>query len=170
MHPIILPFLAAALLLTACGSDSDNGKPSRAEMEEQALKFAQCMREQGIDMPDPEFGGDGAIMQRIGGHGDARRIDPARMERAMEACREFQPSRDIELSPEEEQEMRDRMLAHTECMREHGVDMPDPQFESGGRVIMRERRGVGGINPESPKFRKADAACRDLLPLPGDDE
>ena len=28
-------------------------------MQEQALAFAQCMREHGIDMPDPQFGNDG---------------------------------------------------------------------------------------------------------------
>jgi hypothetical protein len=169
MHRIILPLLlAAAASLTACGSDDNDGRPSRAEMEDMALKFAQCMREHGIDMPDPQFEEGGRMTQRIGGPG--QRIDPKRMEAAQEACREFQPKVDVDMSPEEEQELRDQILAHTQCMREHGIDMPDPQFEGGGRVIMRESRRRGGVNPESPAFRKADEACRDLMPQPGDDE
>ena len=47
-------------------------------------------------------------------------------------------------------------------MREHGVNMPDPQFEGGGRVRMG---GPGtDVNPESPRFREAQEACQDKLP------
>jgi hypothetical protein len=58
------------------------------------------------------------------------------------------------------------MLAFAKCMREHGVDMPDPQFSSsggGGRVTI----GVGGegrIDPESQSFQDAQTACESLMP------
>ena len=33
----------------------------QAEMQEQLLDFAQCMRDHGIDMADPVFGEDGRV-------------------------------------------------------------------------------------------------------------
>lgn len=155
----LFPLALVAMTFAACGKSTDD-PPSAAEAEEQALKFARCMRENGIDMPDPQTDADGRMTQRIGGPGV--RIDPARMEKAMEACREFEPTGGRAVSPADEQEFRDRILEFTQCMRENGVNMPDPQFEGGGRVIMRERRGA--VNPESPTFRKAQEACREFMP------
>ena len=48
------------------------------------------------------------------------------------------------------------MLAHAECMREHGVDMPDPVFEGGGGV--RQRGPDENVPPE--KVEAAQKACR----------
>jgi hypothetical protein len=45
-------------------------------------------------------------------------------------------------------------------MRENGVpDFPDPEV-SGGGVKMGIPRGV---NPQSPAFKKAEEACRELM-------
>ena len=53
-------------------------------------------------------------------------------------------------------------LAFSECMRSHGVTaFPDPQ-PSGGISL-----GGTGINPASPAFEAAQAACRKLLPVGG---
>ena len=38
-------------------------------------------------------------------------------------------------------------------MREHGIDMPDPQFEGGGRMTQRME---DGIDPNSQRFRDAN--------------
>jgi hypothetical protein len=53
-------------------------------------------------------------------------------------------------------------LAYARCMREHGVDMPDPTDDGG--LVIRKRAGQGqgkgdGPDPESPKFQAADRAC-----------
>jgi hypothetical protein len=53
-------------------------------------------------------------------------------------------------------------LAFSECMRSHRVTaFPDPQ-PSGGINL-----GGTGINPASPAFEAAQAACRKLLPVDG---
>src|SRR5919201_159324 len=62
--PLILPAVVAALALGACGGSDDDGGGSSASSRqdkafEGALKFAKCMRENGIDMPDPKFSGSG---------------------------------------------------------------------------------------------------------------
>ena len=43
-------------------------------------------------------------------------------------------------SPEEEAKMRDQALAMARCMREHGVDMPDPTFDDNGRVSIQLKK------------------------------
>src|SRR4051794_4483568 len=50
---------------------------------------------------------------------------------------------------------RKAMLDLARCMRENGVNMPDPQFETGGRVI--QRGGPGKV--DAATLRKADKAC-----------
>ncbi len=67
-----------ALALAGCGadpaSDAGGGAGAGASAAEGALAFARCMREQGIDFPDPRVGEGGEVSVEIGGEGG---IDPA---------------------------------------------------------------------------------------------
>jgi hypothetical protein len=69
-------------------------------------------------------------------------------------------------SEEQQAEMRERALAFAECMRDQGVDFPDPQFSEGGGM----RLGGPGIDPEDPDFQEAQEACRDEMPGPPGEE
>jgi len=54
----------------------------------------------------------------------------------------------------------DKALAWSRCMRENGVpEFPDP--DSQGRILISP---PGSINPDSPEFQKASAACLHLAP------
>jgi hypothetical protein len=54
-------------------------------------------------------------------------------------------------------------IAFSKCMREHGVtDFPDPGGGGGGINLAGT-----GINPNSPAFRSAQAACFKLIPGAG---
>ena len=50
--------------------------------------------------------------------------------------------------------MREELLEFTECMRDHGIDMPDPVFGDDGRVTMEatpgERVGPGAEDEDVP--------------------
>ena len=59
----------------------------QAEMQARALEFAQCMRDHGVDMPDPQFTEDGGVMMQVGGPG--QQLDPDTMQAAQEACNEL---------------------------------------------------------------------------------
>jgi len=51
------------------------------------------------------------------------------------------------------------MLKFSQCMRAHGLsNFPDPTF-SGGRPGLLFRTG-SGIDPSSPAFKTAQAACQ----------
>jgi hypothetical protein len=164
---------AAALLMfatTACGAEADDsegvasldegGDPTDAtgdseeSAEEQALAFAQCMRDNGVDMPDPEVDGDGNLRMRAGG---GLSIDEGAMEEAMEACEDLRPDFGSQMTPEDQSEMQDRLLAYAECMRDNGIDMPDPEFDEG----MVRFGPPEGIDPEDPEFQAAQETCQE---------
>lgn len=126
-------------------------------MKKSMLDFARCMRENGIDMPDPKFEGNRVTM-RAGGPGDAPDAD--KMKAAEKACAKYRDAiKPPELSPEKAEEFKKGALANARCMREHGIDMPDPTFDENGGAQMRLGRG---INPQSAKFQKAQKACQDV--------
>ena len=79
----------------------------------------------------------------------------------MTACRKYMPNGGKPPSAAQQQEMRDAALKFARCMREHGVDVPDPQT-SGGRLSLK----IQGINPSSPAFQAAQKACKGLMPKP----
>jgi hypothetical protein len=165
LRPIAAALLAvAALALVACGgeeSGATGGEPTAAEEEklrDAQVKFAECMREQGIDFPDPKPGG-GPQTFKVGGDSG---IDPQEFEQAQKACEKYQKDIRPNLSEEEKEEQKQRALEFARCMREHGIDMPDPQFDEDGGVQIRGERG-SGFDPEDPDFRKAQEECGEGL-------
>jgi hypothetical protein len=153
---LTLPLAVASIALGACGGGSDDATAGtgdrRAEFREAALKFAKCMRAHGVDMPDPTAGGG----IRIGGP-DMGPQDREKMEAAQKACQKILESvRPPELSQEDQQKFKDQALEFARCMREHGIDMPDPQFQGGGRMTQRLDEG---IDPRSQRFQDAQKAC-----------
>lgn len=62
-------------------------------------------------------------------------------------------------------ELEDAFVQYAECMRAHGVDMPDPQVQSDGGQVIVSAGGPGGggsdIDPEV--MRAADEACTPIM-------
>ena len=73
---------AAAFALSACGgSDPASPADARAKAEQAQLKFARCMREHGVNVPDPKPDARGPGLVRVG-----EGVSPQVMRRADEAC------------------------------------------------------------------------------------
>jgi hypothetical protein len=162
--------VALTLALAACGgSDDSDGVASLGQgsggtgttesgtkdPQDAALEFAQCMREQGVDMPDP--GANGELQLQVG-PGDKDKVA-----KAQKKCEPLLENARPRLSEEQQSVMQDALLAFAKCMREHGIDFPDPVFGEGGRVTQRQRAGKGGANPDDPKFQEAQEACEPIL-------
>jgi hypothetical protein len=145
----------AVIALSACGGEDNGDGPSasdREKLQEAALKHAKCLRDHGLDVPDPKFDGGRVTMEMRAD----QNTDPAKVERAQKECEHIlEDAPRPEISPEQEAKARDQALAHAKCMREHGIDFPDPEID-GGRI--RQRVG-GDINPEDPKFQQASEEC-----------
>jgi hypothetical protein len=152
--------LAAAVLAAGCGGSANRAAQSTSDRrQDAALKWAKCMREHGVDMPDPKVGANGLV--QVGPRPGSSGMPPeAAMRRASRSCDHFLarggPGRGP--SATERRKMEEQALRFARCMRQHGVDVPDPQFSSGGHdsFSIRIRPGQG---PDSPAFRKAQKAC-----------
>jgi hypothetical protein len=137
-------------------NDQQTGSGSaKKDPQEAALDFAKCMREHGVDMPDPEVDSKGRIRVTIGNRGSkGNPPDPKKLEAAQQACGNLLggggegPGK---LDPK----AQDAMLAFARCMREHGIDMPDP---TGNGLVFNSKRGQGP-DPSSSKFKEAERAC-----------
>ncbi|WP_238016366.1 hypothetical protein KZZ52_57970 [Dactylosporangium sp. AC04546] len=147
--------LLTLLLLAACspahgpsvasagGGPSVSASPS-ADKAEANRRFAKCMREHGVDVPDP--GPDGNLTIATG-------ADRSKVLEASEACQEFLPNGGAlkNLSPEQLEQAR----AFAKCMREHGVNMPDPDPNTGLSSFLKS-----DIDVNSPAFKAAAEACK----------
>jgi len=131
------------------------------------LDFAACMRENGVDMPDPQAGGGMILIEA----GTIDGTSPPSFEAddqfllAEEACR----SQLVALSapdgdPELDAEMMEGLLAYAECMRDNGVDMPDPEM-SGGMISITIGTDGPGSDPFSEEYQAAEEACRGIDPF-----
>lgn len=175
-----LRVLAGAALLTlglgACGqADGGGGVASLSgqgqatttttaaggkDFQEARLKWAQCMRENGVDVPDPGADGRIEIRKESGSGGGERRVLPDEdpdFQKAEKACEKHmqgvQPPAGFK--PEE---MQERLLNLAKCLRGKGYDVPDPQFSDGGRRSLM-RVAPKNVDPESKEFQDAMREC-----------
>ena len=156
----------ASLKTASQKSDANDSaaKKDKAKLnpDDAMLAFARCMREHGIDMPDPDTAGGGGAVTIGGGPGSDKSQMDAEMQKfqdADKACREvLGDAAPQKPSPKQQQEMQDQALAFSRCMREHGVNMPDPSFDGEGHVTMKIEDG-SGLDPSDPKFEAAQQAC-----------
>jgi hypothetical protein len=170
---------AAGLLVAGCGRGDGTGAKVASiggttttvagsgsagngggDPQERALAFAKCMREHGIDMPDPKVDANGKMTMRVNGRG----VGEAKMRAAQSACQDkmggpFGPGGGGQADPE----FQEAALKYSQCMRQHGVPkFPDPQ-PNGGLLLRKD----SGVDPTSPTFKAADKTCQQLLPRGG---
>jgi hypothetical protein len=109
---------------SSAGSAGTGGNKNPTAREK-AVKFAECMRENGYpDFPDPKASGEFPTF--------GISVSPAVWTAALRACKDLQPpgSFSAHLSPK--QLSAGRKFA--QCIREHGVkDFPDPV--NGGPIV-----------------------------------
>ncbi len=174
--PLLLAAAAAALALGACGDTKSpdaggaKGASGQDKAFEGALKFSKCMREHGIDMPDPQRVGTGGI--KLTGRG--LNFNDPKMKSAQDACKKYMQIGGGEtVDPAKRAQLQEAALNYARCMRGHGVDMPDPKLAGNGGLTFQagpggpKSNGSGpkglGVNPDSPKFKSADKACNHFL-------
>lgn len=158
------------------GVATENGggaESADATDEELALAFAQCMRDEGVDWPDPVTNADGSIdlfggqgPPAGGGDGEGGR-DEAR-QAAFQACgsivegASFLPGRG-----EIDAEAQDTLLEFAQCLRDNGLDVDDPDFENFGPGGGGGGGGGGlfgeGFNPQDPAVQPVIEECQSLF-------
>jgi hypothetical protein len=160
--------LALTLAVAACGGGGktsgvaslDGGKATAttspsgsSDPKQAALNWARCMRQHGINMPDPKIdateGFAGLLPQGVN-------PDDPKFKAAQQACQQYAPNggQPPKLNPQQQRQQ----LAFARCMRQHGINLPDPDANGG-----IDLRGIG-VDPDGPKFKAAQQACQQNLP------
>ncbi|MFC8509844.1 hypothetical protein ACFU3J_29490 [Streptomyces sp. NPDC057411] len=143
---------AVALLTAACSGSAPGGSNSGGGSEEgkkadQAFEHRKCLREHGLDVPEPKPGEKGVGLT-IGGDG----MSKEKMEAAFKACQDKAGGAGFGKEPT--QADKDKALAYARCMRENGFNMPDPKFDGNAQQALPIPQGA-----EKQKFDKAAKAC-----------
>src|SRR5262245_57171361 len=110
---------AASGIETAGSSTAtaDNSADENLSKQEKAVKFAECMRANGVPhFPDPDPKGE---------YNFGVDVTPEVWTKAVDACKALKPPG--ALSAERTPKEQSASLRFAQCMREHGVpDFPDP--------------------------------------------
>jgi hypothetical protein len=150
-----------ALIVAGCSKAPAETGTNTAANHEMAVKFATCMRDNGVkEFPDPDASGE----LTIDGIANGSSVDTnsAAWTRAIDACKDLQPPgftgnrRTVQ-----EQE---KALKFAQCMRDNGVkDFPDPAPD--GPIIDTNQipSAAGRGAHDIPGFQEATERCRDLL-------
>jgi hypothetical protein len=154
---------ATTTTTSATGEDTND-----ADAQQAMLDFAACMREHGVDMPDPQFGDGGGGTFTAGVQGDSE-LDKGKLDEAQKACQSYLDkvkSNAKPMDPAKVEEEKQKLLAFAQCMRDHGIDFPDPQIDTSGGGLQVQLGGPG-MDPNSPGFKEATEACSKDAGLPG---
>jgi len=163
--------LAGDGVTTTTAAATDDSQADEADAEQAMLDFATCMREHGIDMPDPQFNGEGGGIFTAGKEGDDTPMDKAKLDEAQKACQSYLDKvkqNAPPMDPAKLEEEKQRLLDFAQCMRDHGIDFPDPQISTDGGGLQVQMGGPG-LDPDSPGFKEANETCSTQtgMPQPG---
>jgi hypothetical protein len=137
------------------GTTPSAGASTAAPSQGDGLKFAQCMRENGLPSfkdPDPDAKGFSIHIDKG--------MPKAKVDAAMKACRQFMPNGGE--PPKLDPALTAKLREYSKCMRANGVpDFPDPSPDGG---IQLKAEPGSGLDPDSATFKKADEACSQYRP------
>lgn len=160
---------AVASLDTGASTTSTSEAPgastsSSDDPQEAFLKFSQCMRDNGVDVPDPTFDAQGRPQLQPGNNG-AGQLDPndPDVQKAMQECQQYlQGAFGGQFSEEDQQARQQALLEFAQCLRDQGLDVDDPDFSQGGGGP--GGGGLfGGLDQNDPQVQDAMEQCQDIL-------
>jgi hypothetical protein len=171
---------------TTVQSDDDSGSTDGGDSEQAALEFAQCIRDGGIDFPDPTVDEEGnpsfaaAFQAAQDGSFDARSEE---FRQALADCEDLidgfafgRGGANVGV-----EQIQEALLPYTECLRDEGLDVGDVNLGGGqpGAGAGGEQQGGGrreggfdpaarlaaflGLDTEDPEVEAAMATCQPIL-------
>lgn len=176
---LVATVLVLTLVATACGG-SENAEPRVPGAEDLAAEpiaeptssgstpaagtrdaqdilvdFTECLRDEGFAVPDPDFSLSAAQTQeRLAAAG----IDTTsrEFEAAIEACEPLLAGILQQIPTDDLLAFAEATVDYSECMRENGIDLPDPDFTQGLSGLF----GNTEIDTSDPAFAAADRTCQ----------
>lgn len=173
---VALCVIATAVAIGACGSSASTSSSAAAGTGATAgsatarLNLAKCFRAHGINVSDSGStagagGPGGGIFQAL------RNYPRAEIQAAMKACQSYMSAAfpRLNLTPAQRAARTQQLVKYAQCMRSHGVNIPDPTTSGGGPGGGGFGFGAqGGTNfralLNTPAYKTANAACASLRP------
>src|SRR5690348_4255695 len=121
--------LLVALCLAGCSSGGGGQAPAGLaktdEIGRAAVQFAQCMRDRGYSVADPTFDQDGLPV--FGGDLRGAAVKNEKFDADRRACGEQLAAAYQAAGVASKKDVKpEDLLGFTRCMRDHGIDIPDP--------------------------------------------
>ena len=141
-----------------------NTENSTAKTDEEiATDFTECMRNEGFELPDPELNADGSV--NVETIRDNLIADPnfnfqsRKTQQSLAKCIPLLEGATFSQQPTEEElvEFQDNLLQFAECLRENGLDVPDPDFNDGTNGI---RTMLAEVDLTDSKVQATIAECQ----------
>lgn len=160
---LIAAGVLALLALGGCSSSDDGGVATAGNDNQAAAsaapsatrdlaKWADCMRDQGLKVSDPQADGQALSAESAG-------VPQDKLQAALAKCQPFVTGATGENT---DSSKLDAFLRLAKCMRDHGYPMPDPQLDASGEVVF-----PGGVDRTAPHFKEAEEACEGQGPKGG---
>lgn len=140
----------------------------RLDAEVALLDFSQCMRDEGIDLPDIGVDADGApllspdLLNRFD-------IESDEFAAALDTCQPIlqrSEAFNVDIDPELRAEIEDQLVKFSQCMRDNGFeDFPDPASLDTGQPYPLSVLAQFS----DPAFEAAVEVCQRDLAFPGQD-
>ena len=152
-----------ALVGAGCSSTGSSGDSGNTAHHEKAVKFAECMRDNGVSgFPDPDASGELTIDGVVNGSS----LDPnsPAWKKAISACKDLQPPGFTGHKRSAEEQAA--ALKFAQCIRDNGVkDFPDP---AKGEPLVDTRRIPSTARPGGMSILNAAMQkCRDVAASAG---
>jgi hypothetical protein len=167
----------ATVLLAGCGSSGGNessseegnaASPGQAGgpggFAEIGDKTRSCLKEKGVELPEPGQGGPPAggppegTPPPEGGPPQGFAKGGAKMKKAFEECGVELPQGKPEGPPMNSGTLRKSIKEYVACMGENGVELPEPNLSGEGPVFQESE-----VDREDQKFKAANEKCQPRL-------
>jgi hypothetical protein len=154
----------ASLNQTSTTAFGSGAASESVDAEEAMLAVTQCLRDGGIDIGDPVIDENGnpqlpPISFQSGDPGGE--VDPEAemkaMEEVMDSCQHHLEG--VVLDGVEHGnlvDIEDTFVAYAQCMRDHGIDLPDPEFSDDGFIDL-------GSPDVGDGYEAAHAECKEVF-------
>jgi hypothetical protein len=167
--------LAAVLSVSACGGSNDGdsqvaslatatssatatAKAASGDVEKELNDYTECLRKQGVDVPDIAVDADGNISLGGARGAGAGNFDRDAFEAAQKVCGDPPASVTSNLQDRvNDPQFQDAALKFAQCMRKEGIDMKDPDFSQGATG---GGNAFGELDRDDPKTAAALEVCQ----------
>ncbi len=178
MKQMVAGAVVGALIVAGCGTgsggvvslsnasiDDASDETSTQSSEDAILALAQCLRDRGLEIEDPQFDERGRPSFG-GGQGNGAEFQSEEFREAFRECREevdlpFGPGQSDD--PRETAELEDAQEAIRTCMRDQGYDLPSFDGSAPGESTRERFDEIG----EQAGFEDAVTACAESAGLDG---